>query len=263
MVSIIRSICIASTAASPAAATGTLHIYLEGDGQPWQHRIVIMPDPTPRNPLMLRLMRNDPEPSAYVGRPCYYGHSQDPGCTFPLWTSARFSETVVASMAEVIRVLQGRYRARELWLIGHSGGGALAMLLAERLPAVSRVVTLGANLDTDAWTRHHRYSPLRESFNPAQRPALRQGVRQWHLLGTADRVVPPALVTRFIRRQPAAVGIELAGFTHSCCWSSLWPELARQRPRSHTGQGTRRDHPSWSTEPPPDARARRASSRAG
>ena len=28
-----------------------LHVYLEGDGSPWRYRTVIMPDPTPRNPL--------------------------------------------------------------------------------------------------------------------------------------------------------------------------------------------------------------------
>jgi hypothetical protein len=30
----------------------TMHVYLEGDGSPWLYRIITLPDPTPRNPLM-------------------------------------------------------------------------------------------------------------------------------------------------------------------------------------------------------------------
>ncbi len=209
-----------------ASAGRTLHVYLEGDGEPWRHRVVIMPDPTPPTPpLMLRLMATDPLPAVHVGRPCYNGFSRDTGCHFSLWTSARFSPTVIDSMAGVIRLLQRRHRVSKLWLIGHSGGGALALLLASRLPDVSHVITLGGNLDTDAWTAHHRYTPLYESLNPASEPPLREAVRQWHLTGIEDQVIPPRLVEASIRRQPTAVGIELAGFTHSCCWPTLWPDL--------------------------------------
>jgi len=42
-------------------------------------------------------------------------------------------------MASAIRALVRRYDVNQLWLIGHSGGGALAMLLAEKLPQVTRI----------------------------------------------------------------------------------------------------------------------------
>jgi len=206
-------------------STPVLHVYLEGDGSPWRYRTVIMPDPTPRRPLMLRLMTLDQSPSVYVGRPCYNGTSQDAGCDSALWTSARYSSTVVNSMAQTLHVLARRYRAGELWLFGHSGGGALAMLLADRVPAVTRVVTLAGNLDTDAWTQHHGYTPLYSSLNPARQPPLRTDVFQWHLLGGRDQVIPPELVKPFIVAQQNAVGIELPRFGHGCCWEQLWPRL--------------------------------------
>ena len=49
---------------------------------------------------------------------------------------------------------------REVTFVGYSGGGVLAVLIAERLDNVAGVITVGANLDTDAWTEHHGYLPL-------------------------------------------------------------------------------------------------------
>jgi pimeloyl-ACP methyl ester carboxylesterase len=202
-----------------------LHIYLEGDGSPWRHRTIIMPDPTPRSPLMLRLMSQDRQPAAYLGRPCYNGTSAEAPCENSLWTSARYSKPVIDSMASAVRVLARRHAASELWLFGHSGGGALAMLLADEIPAVTRVVTIAGNLDTDAWTRHHGYSPLYSSINPAKHSSLRSTVWQWHLLGGNDGVIPPQLVRPFIMSQSQASGFIVDRFDHGCCWQLIWPAV--------------------------------------
>ena len=162
----------ASSSAPSFAASSTLHVYLEGDGTPWVYRVIVTPDPTPRRPLMLGLMSLDDAPSIYVGRPCYNGTSGASGCDDTLWTSARYSATVVDSMAKAIRVIARRGGYSALRLFGHSGGGTLALLLAPRLEGVLDVVTVAGNLDIEAWTRHHGYSPLRDSLNPASEPAL-------------------------------------------------------------------------------------------
>lgn len=208
-----------------SGSSGILHVYLEGDGSPWRHRTIIMPDPTPRRPLMLNLMNLDTRASVYLGRPCYNGTASDKGCDNSLWTSARYSRTVVDSMASGLRVLAHRYDASELWLMGHSGGGALAMLLARENPLVTRVVTIAGNLDTEAWTSHHGYTPLYGSINPAGLPAMRDTVRQWHFLGGRDAVIPPPLVRRFIMEQPQASGFVVKQFSHGCCWQLLWPTV--------------------------------------
>lgn len=202
-----------------------LRVYLEGDGSPWKHRTIIMADPTPRSPLMLRLMTLDKNTAVYLGRPCYNGTSSEPECNNSLWTSARYSEPVVHSMASGIRALARQYNTRDIWLFGHSGGGALAMLLAERLSAVSRVVTLAGNLDTDAWTSHHRYTPLYSSLNPAKAKPLRSEITQWHFIGGIDSVIPPQLLQPVIMQQAAASGFLLPSFNHGCCWQRVWPSI--------------------------------------
>lgn len=212
------------SAESPVGDDAVLHVYLEGDGSPWKHRTVIMPDPTPRRPVMLRLMGMDTNAAVYIGRPCYNGTSLMPECDNGLWTSGRYSETVVRSMQLVLRRLIDRQSYSRVRLFGHSGGGTLAMLLAARVPEVEAVVTLAGNLDVSAWTRHHHYTPLYSSLDPAQQPVLPDTIRQWHLLGARDSVIPPGLVQGEILRQ-GGVGLLLAGFSHGCCWQRVWPQV--------------------------------------
>lgn len=206
-----------------APAGPVLHIYIEGDGIPWRHRTIISLDPTGRNNLMLRLMNRDPSPAIYVGRPCYFGLLHDPACESDLWTFSRYSSQVVDSMAAAIRAQAPN--AEQLVLFGHSGGGALAVLLAERLPRVTAVVTVAGNLNVAGWTAHHRYTPLYGSLDPSERPPLPAKVRQLHLLGQRDRKVPPALAEDWLAAQPAASVWRFDNYTHNCCWSSVWPRV--------------------------------------
>lgn len=216
-------------------AKSVLHVYLEGDGSPWKYRVVVLPDPTPRDPLALRLMAHDSAASAYVGRPCYNGTSEDPGCHASLWTSARYSTKVVLSMTAVIKQIITDHDFDEVKLIGHSGGGALAMLIAAKISQVTQVVTIAGNLDTAAWTTHHGYSPLYTSLNPAEQPALPQRIKQWHFVGGQDSVVPPNLVKGYINDQENALGISINNFSHGCCWVSVWDRVVHSIRSSESG----------------------------
>jgi len=204
-----------------------LHVYLEGDGSParaWRSR---PPDPTPRSSLALRLLARDPAPSVLLGRPCYHGVGP---CSPWHWSAGRFGEPVVASLVVALRTLLATHGAERLTLIGHSGGGTLAMLLAERVPEVRAVVTVAGNLDVGAWVRHHGHVPLAGSLDPALRPPLRPSVAQLHLLGGSDAVVPPALVRSSLERQEGARVRIVPGFDHRCCWAERWPALLAALP---------------------------------
>lgn len=206
-----------------AGSAAPLHVYIEGDGISWRTRYIISSDPTPRNPLMLRLMALDQNASVYVGRPCYLGQVSDAVCDSDDWTYGRFSADVVDSMAQVIRDQSADYPS--IVLIGHSGGGALALLLSERLDKTRAVITVAGNLDVAAWTEHHQYTPLYNSIDPASRPALPAYIRQLHLLGGRDDVIPPSLVSDWLVRQPTAEIWRFDQYTHSCCWDQQWPRV--------------------------------------
>ena len=135
------------------APTPTLHVYIDGDGTPW---IGSQPaaDPTPRNPLMLRLMALDPVPAVYVGRPCYHGMAAIAPCAARLWTKDRYSAEVLGSLSIVVRQFMTQEGYERVAWFGHSGGGTIAVLLAERFPETVALITIAANLDTAAWAAY-------------------------------------------------------------------------------------------------------------
>lgn len=209
--------------AGHAGDTSALHVYLEGDGTPWRDRHVAASDPTPRNPLMLELMALDPAPSIYLGRPCYHGVHPAPACSADIWTDRRYSTEVVDSLSGALSSVSGDYPA--LVLLGYSGGGVLAMLLAERQPKTVALITVAANLDTARWAALHGQPPLSASLNPAGRAPLPAYIRQMHFAGADDDNVPPALVREALAGQRGAVFTVLAGQDHRCCWQRVWPDI--------------------------------------
>jgi len=205
----------------PGTAPAELHVYIEGDGVPYAHG-AIAHDPTSRSLLMLHLMSADPAQSLYLGRPCYLGLYADRRCNAHYWTDRRFSPEVVASMRRVLLDEQARTGSTSLILIGHSGGGTLAVLLARALPQVDGVITIGGNLDTDAWSQLHNYAPLTGSENPALLDPLPIGTKAFHLVGSRDRVTPSAMISN-AARVIGGTTIIYPGFTHTCCWEKVWP----------------------------------------
>lgn len=206
----------------------SLHIYLGGDGTPWKDIDRIASDPTPRNPIMLRMMALDTNTSVYVGRPCYHGLFQGSECHPRWWTSARYSESVIESLRAVLTQISEEQKKRRMVLFGYSGGGTLAMLLAARLPFVQGVVTIAGNLDIEAWTDYHSFSSLTGSLNPASLPPLGDHIVQIHFLGGQDTVVPPQLVERTINRQGKHSRVVIEDIDHECCWEVMWPKILRE-----------------------------------
>lgn len=206
-------------------------MYIEGDGLPWLRSDLVSSDPTPRTPLMLRMMAQDTEPAIYLGRPCYFGFAQTQPCTPWWWTDGRFAPEVVDSMAAALARLMSTHKDAAVVLIGHSGGGALAMLLAIRPIKITAVVTLAGNLDTEAWTQLHQFSDLSDSLNPALMTTLDQRITQLHFQGGRDQNMPPALVSRFAARQPHAHFKVYPKLDHRCCWEEKWPEILKMLSR--------------------------------
>ena len=208
--------------AEPADA---LHVYIEHDGSPWVERTLVAADPTPREPFALALMARDRGPRLLLGRPCYFETRADAGCSPPLWTHRRYAPEVVASMAAALRGFLAAHPFPRVVLIGYSGGGTLAWLVASRVPQVTAVVTIAANLDIDAWAKLHAYTRLEGSLNPALQPPLPQAVRELHFAGGRDTNVPPSIAAHFQLHHPAARVVELPQFDHRCCWLERWPRL--------------------------------------
>ena len=203
-----------------------LHVYLDGDGSPWtRNGSLINSDPTPRQYLVLQLMSIDPAPAILIGRPCYHGFSQDSHCHPLLWTHARYSQQVVSAVSDALQAVLKENNRSELVLIGYSGGGTLAQLVAEKFTQTRAVVTLAGNLDLATWTQLHDYTPLEGSLNPAERPPLPGHILQIHYVGSSDQNTPPSLAKGCLSNKDKREVRILEGVDHSNGWLENWPGI--------------------------------------
>jgi len=214
------------TSATPRKVT----VYLESDGAPWRMPDEPPYDPTPLKHMVMSMAIADvSEAVAYLGRPCQYLAPQELAqCDPALWMRGRFGEDAVAAMDAAVTRIKASYGASEVNLVGYSGGGAMAALVAARRSDVNCLVTLAAPLDTNAWTSAIKVSPLDYSLNPADSAFKLAQVRQTHFRGRDDSLVPPATSRRFLSQVPGAVVIDKEHYDHQCCWNDDWKELRRE-----------------------------------
>lgn len=220
-----------------------VRLYIEGDGYAWATRSRPSLDPTPRNMLVARLAFEDPTPSIYLARPCQYVMAT--GCRPELWTSHRFSNDVVTSLEQALDQLKLRYGNLDFELIGYSGGGALALLLAARRDDVAQVQTLAGNLTPRRWVELHQLSPLSGSLDPEDFRVELRNTPQRHLAGGNDRVIPAYLMRGYIESLEEPVCVESAvipDVSHADGWYHAWVAFRERSLRcTLTAAGTRRN----------------------
>lgn len=214
----------------------TLFVYVEGDGLAWLRPSRPSGDPTPNDPIGLRLALADPATQAegavlYLARPCQYTQGADRrGCSVDDWTGARFSERAVDALDEALSQAKERAGAQFVALHGFSGGGGMAALLAERRTDVVFLATVAGNLDHKLWTSLHGDTPLTGSLNPVDAAGATRGIPQLHVIGGKDTVMPRDILDSWCKRLPSAritrVSEPQAG--HSGPWELVWPVLLRR-----------------------------------
>ena len=204
----------------------TLRVYIEGDGHAWSTRTRPSGDPTPRDPVGLRLAMADPshDPILYLARPCQFVTGSDlRNCSTKYWTSARLAPEIIDSLNEAINKAKATCGAEEIILVGFSGGGGAAALLAARRTDVIFLGTVAGNLDTDTWAKLYGISPLAGSLNPIAVATSLQKLPQLHLSSVDDTIIPPEISERFCRavQQPQSCRV-VKGVEHGGEWQEIW-----------------------------------------
>lgn len=218
----LHRIFLNSAAQQVVSQIDELHVYLDGDGTPFLTSNQPADDPTSRQPLILDLLAQDKKPALLLGRPCYYALQNSIGCHALLWSSARYSQTIIDSLVFTLQQWLKIKSATRLVFIGYSGGGTLATFLAGYFPQTTVVVTIAGNLDIHAWSEYHHYSPLLTSRNPIEFAQIPLHVKQFHLAGEQDENVLPEFIKAFSHKYPNSTYLTFNKFAHECCWRDMW-----------------------------------------
>ncbi|MBF0380188.1 MAG: alpha/beta hydrolase [Magnetococcales bacterium] len=210
-----------------------LTVYIEGDGMAWINRHTLSKDPTPRDPLALKLAVLDPVANvAYLGRPCQYVEShQRRNCNSSYWSKARFSEEVVVATNQAIEQLKKRANATSINIVGYSGGGGVGMLVAARRNDVDSVRTIAGNLDHAAFTSHHKVTSLTGSLNPIDEVNKLNKIAQLHFVGGKDKIIPTFIADGFVAAlgdKSCAQVVVMIGMKHNDSWDKLWLRMLQQ-----------------------------------
>lgn len=209
-----------------------LTLYIEGDGRAWESRNRPSTDPSPRKALGLALAARDPTANVvYLARPCQFTSMRDSqGCSAAYWTDKRYSEEVLAAMNHAVTHYVGA--GQLVNLVGYSGGGALAVLIASRRSDVISIRTVAGNLDHVAVNRLHGVSSMPESLNAIDVAQHVATIAQIHFSGANDKIVPLIIAQRFIETTGSgcASALVVANMTHESDWAQDWPELLAMTP---------------------------------
>ncbi len=203
----------------------SIKIYIEGDGLSWISKNIISSNPTPIDPISLKLMLlDDNSCKIYIARPCQYTTSTI--CEDRYWTNERFSKEILDSFNEALNSIKNEQKNSSFDLIGYSGGGAVATLLASQRNDIEKIVTIAGNLDIKKWASIQKISTLNSSLNPVDFTKNLENIKQHHLIGKDDKIIPKEIFfsyqNRFKNKKFITYSIEKA--THNCCWEEIYKD---------------------------------------
>ena len=198
-------------------------VYVEGDGFAFKNRWEISPDPTPKDSMVLSLAAQDYRSNViYIARPCQYeAINVDQYCNNSYWTTKRMSDEVVNSINVAITQLTHN---QPVDIIGYSGGGGVAVLVASRNKQIRSIVTVAGNLDHVAFNQYHKVRPMIGSLNPIDVATKVRNIPQVHYTGGEDKIVPAFIADKFIQTaNSSCVKQEIVpNVSHDSGWGKVW-----------------------------------------
>ncbi len=211
---------------------GIANLYIEGDGSVFTSPEEWENNPTPKTPVALHLASKDrAENVIYLARPCQYTNTlSKEECSQSAWKENRFSAEIIESFKTAMDDISNRYDIKGFHLIGYSGGGTIATLLASNRKDVLSLRTIAGILDHETQSRLLEMPPLSGSLNPVNEASRLTKMPQYHFIGGQDKFVPPAILHSYLQAMPPTncvqtMLVQEAGYDKG--WVNKWPELLK------------------------------------
>ncbi len=169
-------------------------IYIEGGTYPMAYNRSY--NPTPTDPVALRLAAQDPSPNViYLARPCQYTTwDKEDVCPYEYYNNKRFAPDVIETYNQAIDNVKRFHRLPdEINLVGFNGGATIAAILAAERKDVVSLRTVAGNLDHRVFTDIHEREPFEGSLNAVDFAPALMDMPQHHFIGQNDTYMPPAV----------------------------------------------------------------------
>ena len=198
-------------------------VYIEGDGMAWISRDQLSSNPTPVQPIALKLASIDTNVNVlYIARPCQYLWPQKMNrCSSRYWSDKRGSEEVISSINQAISIVKQKQNISSIRLIGYSGGGGIATLIADRRADVNEFVSVSGNLNYKLFTQTHNLSPMNGSIDPITVANQIGSIPQIHYVGADDKIIPKQIALSFSDKVKV-----ISDVSHDN-WPDKWAQILR------------------------------------
>lgn len=209
--------------------TGVL--YIEGDGLPYAQPKIMNFNPSPADPVGLRIAAQDGSPNVmYLARPCHYrqGYQGKKDCPGVFTGEGRFSEAVIHGYMNALDNIKAYHDLTGFELVGYDGGAAIATILAARRTDVTSLRTIAGNLDTTTTSYINKTEPLAKSLNPVNYAPQLANMPQRHFIGKLDKITPPEVYSAYAQAlgPSSCISVSLIdNADHEHGWVEQWNTL--------------------------------------
>lgn len=212
-----------------------INIYIEGDGLAWMNKYKPSTNPTPVDPVALKLAALDGNDNViYIARPCQYsGWNIDGYCSNLYWTSGRTAPEVIESFMAALDQIKEEYKDLGFNLVGYSGGAAVAVILASKRDDVKSVRTVAGNTAYEIMGAYHHISPMQASIDPISVAYEIRNIPQIHFVGGKDKVVPIDVFEKWSavsENSPCVKSFTVGRAEHNRGWEDDWYKLQNMAP---------------------------------
>lgn len=191
----------------------------------------------PDENLTLRLAMLDPSDNVvFISRPCQFGIS-DPACLDSAWENGRMAKLIYASIRRALDHVLAVVPHTRLNLVGYSGGGAIAALLAADRRDVVSLRTLAGNLDPDGNGQLHGVEPQNDFIDSMQIAPRIAFLPQEHFVGDMDVFIPEKIAKNFLKTMGSSLCAKITtvqGATHRSGWENAWKIHVKRIPSCDT-----------------------------
>ncbi|WP_148301936.1 alpha/beta fold hydrolase [Sneathiella glossodoripedis] len=202
-------------------------IYIEGDGYSWINRTTLSSNPTPIDPIGLKLAAIDKSRNIiYLARPCQYVDIKtQPKCTPDLWSSHRYSNLVLSNYHLILNKIRRTYKINKFHLVGFSGGAAITALLTASRDDIASLRTVAGNLNHTELNKRENVSALHGSLDAIKYAQQTRSIPQAHYYGAKDTVIPGWVSDTYVRqlgKRNCSTRIEVPKASHLEGWMKYW-----------------------------------------